>query len=171
MNTHAFFESLARRADTDTSVVATLRRSLSFDPGAFPPAFPFVEPFTRGLSERDRRTVYLAASLWASAQRRESGPPSALPSALYRVQSETGSSSIESRFVGRLDADADELVWRLRHAVALTSASGFALDWPGVLDDLLQWGAPSRHVQRRWARQFWGNPDETESGSTDNASI
>ncbi len=164
MNTHAFFEYLARRAEADTAVVSTLRRSLSFDPGMFAAAFPLVEPFARGLSERDRRTVYLAAGLWASAQRHESGPPIALATAMERVARESGSSSVESRFVALLDADSDELVWRLRHAVALTASSSIAIDWSELLNDLLHWETPARHVQRRWARMYWQHRPPREPG-------
>jgi len=164
MNTHAFFEFLARRAAADTAVVSTLRRSLSFDPGTFAAAFPMVEPFTRGLSERDRRAVYLTAGLWASAQRRESGPPIALGTAMERVARESGSSSVESRFVALLDADTDELVWRLRHAVALTASSSIAIDWPELLNDLLHWESPTRYVQKKWARMYWQHRQPGEPG-------
>jgi len=165
MNTHAFFEYLARRAEVDTSVVATLRRSLMSDPGTFAEAFPLVEPFTQGVSERERRTVYLAAGLWASAQRRESGPALPLPSAMAKLRHDTGSASTEARFVALLDADEDELVWRLRHAINLTSSAGLALDWPALLQDLLRWTAPARFVQQQWARQFWqhSRADEPET--------
>lgn len=164
MNTHAFFEFLARRAEADTAVVSTLRRSLSFDPGTFAAAFPMVEPFTRGFSERDRRTVYLTAGLWASAQRRESGSPIALAVAMDRVARESGSSSVESRFVALLDADTDELVWRLRHAVALTASSSIAIDWSDLLKDLLNWESPTRYVQRKWARMYWQHTQPHEPG-------
>ena len=164
MNTQAFFEFLARCAEADTAVVSTLRRSLSFDPGTFASAFPVVESFTRALSERDRRTVYLTAGLWASAQRRTSGPPIALAAAMERVARDSGSSSVESRFVALLDADTDEIVWRLRHAVALTSSLGLSIDWSELLNDLLHWESPTRYVQRKWARIYWQHAQPPEPG-------
>lgn len=162
MNTQAFFEYLARRAESDSAAVATLRRSLSSDVGTFAAAFPIVEPFTQAMSERDRRMVYLAAGLWSLAQRRESGSAMPLPTAMARLLQASGSASVESRFVALLDADEDELVWRLRHVLGLTAAAGLALDWPGLLKDLLHWGASSRHVQRHWARLFWKDAQTDE---------
>lgn len=155
MDCQEFFDALRRRADADSSVIATLRRSQAFEPGAFAPAFPLIESHTHGLSEASRQTVYLAAGLWATAVRRESGPGLSLPEAMARLQRDTGSKSIEARFVSLLDADPDELVWRLRHVVALAASAGLALSWPDLLQDLLNWRSPHRYVQQRWARQFW----------------
>jgi len=173
MDTRSFFEYLERRAASDTSVIATLRRAQAYDPGSYAAAFPIVEPFTRGLSERDRRTVYLVAGQWANAQRRGTGAAMSMPVALHRVQKSTASASVEARFVSLLDADADELVWRLRHVVSLVSSEGLAIDWPDLLQDLLRWGAPNRFVQQAWARRFWqeptGGPSEPASVTSESA--
>lgn len=42
MNPKAFFDAMERRAQADTSVIATLRRSLAEAPGTYAPAFPLV---------------------------------------------------------------------------------------------------------------------------------
>lgn len=162
MDTKGFFDSLGHRSETDTRVVATLRRALGEEPGAYPPAFPFVEPFTGSQGERARRLVYLAAGLWALAQRRESGAPVPLVDAVRRCAHGRDSSSIEKRFVALLESDGDELAWRLRHVVQLVASDGIAIDWPGLLKDLLAWDAPSRAVQSRWARAYWRR-DEPEA--------
>lgn len=165
MNTTQFFEALTRRAEGDTAVVANLRRSLSHDPGTFAGVFPYIEPFTQNLSAGDRRTVYLVAGLWAQAHRRESGAPLTLPAAMQRLAQSSGSNSVESRMVALLDADPDELVWRMRHAIGLTAAAGLALDWPALLADLLRWNATTRHVQQRWAREFWRHTPRDGDGA------
>jgi CRISPR system Cascade subunit CasB len=162
VDTRAFFDGLRRWAETDTSVVATLRRSLAEEPGSFAPSFPIVEPFVGHLSERARRTVYLAAGLWALAQRRESGAPVPLVEAVRRCAHGRASGSVEKRFVSLLDAEADELVWRLRHLVQLVASDGIPVDWPGLLKDLLLWNSPDRWVQQRWARTFWRQEAPTE---------
>ena len=67
-----FIEWLEGLNQKDTKVRAVLRRSLAFDPGAFPPAYPYVEPFVR--NERDewkREMHYLVAGLWAANWREE----------------------------------------------------------------------------------------------------
>src|SRR4051794_33883480 len=122
MDTRAFFAGLRRRAQTDTSVVATLRRSLGEEPGTYAPSFPLVEPLVAGQHDGSRRMVYLAAGLWALTQRRGEGDPLPLPAAMHTVASRRGSASIEQRFVALLDAEGDELVWRLRHAVQLLAS-------------------------------------------------
>ncbi|MFM8525916.1 MAG: type I-E CRISPR-associated protein Cse2/CasB [Cyanobacteriota bacterium] len=164
MNTTAFFDYLSRRAEGDNAVIASLRRSLSFDPGTDTRVFSLVEPWL-GDEPRNRRvTVYLIAGLWALSQRRTSGNAIPLAQALRR---NANSTSAELRFTRLLDADRDELQWRLRQAITLLNASGTAIDWTQLLDDLLRWDSPSRFVQIQWARQYWrqGDPEPEAAGS------
>ena len=59
----AWLESLNQR---DTKVRAVLRRSLAFDPGTHPAAYPYVEPFLAVENNSWRRSAhYLVAGLWA----------------------------------------------------------------------------------------------------------
>ena len=81
------------------------------------------------------------------------------PDAMRRVRDKQKSDSIEKRFATLLDADLDELRWRLRSALTLVASQGIALAWPDLLDDLLKWHHPNRPVQTRWARHFWGEPE------------
>ena len=153
MNTSSFFSYLERRAESDTSVVAALRRSLTRDPGTDPNVYPLVESWTAQLNNTQRQIVYLAAGLWALAARRTSTKPKPLAVATKSITSNT---STAKRFTQLLDSDSDELVWRLRQLISLLNSTGTAVDWPQLLDDLLAWNRPSRSVQTRWARQFWG---------------
>jgi CRISPR system Cascade subunit CasB len=156
MDTIAFFDYLNRRAEADTSVMAILKRSAAQDPGMFPPVYSVVEPFVGGFHEGDRRLVYLVAGLWALAARKGEGAPLSLAEAFRRLAAASeASKSIEARFVALLDADADELGWRLRHAVTLVASKGIAIDWPRLLQDLFKWQWGSRPIQRNWARIFW----------------
>lgn len=157
MNSHAFFDYLGRRAEGDTSVIANLRRSLSVDPGSDTRVFALVEPWLGDASARRRTMIYLAAGLWASSQRRTAGCAVPLAQALRAIASNR---SAEQRFTRLLDADPDELPWRLRQTIALLNSTGMAINWPELLDDLLRWEAPSRTVQTRWARQYWRQPPE-----------
>jgi CRISPR system Cascade subunit CasB len=54
-----------------------------------------------------------------------------------------------------LDADADELPWRLRQITAVLDAAAVVIDWSSLLSDLWRWNHPDRYVQVRWARHFW----------------
>ena len=158
-----FFETLEKRSESDTSVVGTLRRSLMFEPGTDARTFPLIESWTHGLNNPDdhRGTVYLAAGLWAQVVRQGQGKPVPFPQAMVSVRRRTKSDSIEKRFTTLLDADADELRWRLRFALTLIASQNIALNWPQLLNDMLQWHYSHRPVQTRWARIFWGQPQES----------
>ena len=164
-----FFAALEERSKSDTSVRATLRRSLMFEPGTDARTFPLIEK--KWIGQRDefkRRTIYLVAGLWAQGSRQEKdksisqkqGKPVSLPEAMRRVCDKEKSGSIEKRFTALLDADADELRWRLRSAVTLVASQRIVLDWPGLLDDMLMWHDSNPSVQIRWARSFWRQPPE-----------
>ncbi|MCY4235882.1 MAG: type I-E CRISPR-associated protein Cse2/CasB [Cyanobacteria bacterium MAG CAR2_bin_4] len=156
----SFFDHLQKRSESDSSAVGTLRRSLMFDPGTDSRAFPLVEHWTNGKTPRDRGTIYLAAGLWAQVVRRQGqGKPMLFPDAMRRVRDKHKSDSIEKRFATLLDADPDELRWRLRSALTLVASQGTALAWPDLLDDMLKWHYSDRRVQTQWARHFWGEPE------------
>ena len=53
-----FIEWLEGLNQKDTKVRAVLRRSLAFNPGAFPPAYPYVEPFVRNESDEWKREMH-----------------------------------------------------------------------------------------------------------------
>jgi CRISPR system Cascade subunit CasB len=160
MDTTTFFNRLGYDSDQSLAVVSILRRSLSFEPGQYISAFPVVEPYLYDLSESRRKVAYLAAGLWATAQRRTSGSAMPLAEAFRRVadkrrgESNTAS-SVDKRFITLLDSDIDELPHRLRQVVSLINAEQTVIDWPALLTDLFAWNAESRHVQRHWARLYW----------------
>ena len=169
-----FFEILHNRAVGDTAVIASLRRSAAYDPGLFPGVYPYVEPFVQHLSEWRRTATYLVAANWALAQRmgrhesdRNPSEALSLPKALRMLQAKSESSkTIEARFKALLDADIDELPWRLRHLTSQLAAAGVAIDWPDLLKDLRHWPDPQRKVQIRWARQFWAPSEGSQQGES-----
>lgn len=174
MNEVEFFKQLLENAKKDTAVVASLRRSAAYDPGLYPPVFRYVEPYIHNLSEWRRTATYLAAAYWALSIRMgrdvvmDNTLPEAhsLPKALRVLQSRSADTTktIESRFQALLDADSDELQWRLRHLTSQLSAAGIAIDWPSLLKDLRDWLHPQRRVQVHWARQFWSASEASSKG-------
>lgn len=150
-----FIEWLEKLNERDTKVRATLRRSLSFDPGAFPSAYPYVEPFLKGEDIPWRRKVhYLVAGLWAQHRGDRVTEGRSMGSACAaHAASRRGSDSTERRFIALLDADRDQLPHRLRQMVGLLR--DFSLDWDSLLSDLLGWTVPEKPVQNRWARDFY----------------
>lgn len=162
-----WLEDLNKR---DSRLRAVLRRSLAFDPCAFPAAYPYVEPFLKAEDSHWRRQVhYLVAALWATHWKSgRTGAPLTIGKAVAQHQLVSGSASTERRFIALLDADADELPYRLRQMVALLKDQ--AIDFDALLVDLLRWHAPDKRVQNQWARQFYRTlqkdtdlPEESET--------
>lgn len=62
----------------------------------------------------------------------------------------------ERRVIALLNCHKDDLDEHLRHAVSLLRADEKPIDWRQLLSDLRGWSDEDRHVQRAWARAFWG---------------
>ncbi|MCM2329956.1 MAG: type I-E CRISPR-associated protein Cse2/CasB [Pseudomonas sagittaria] len=141
--------------ERDSRVRAVLRRSLAFDTGAFPAAYLYVEPFLKDEDSHWRRQVhYLVGALWATHWKAvRTGTALPIGKAVAQHQMASGSASTERRFIALLDADADELPYRLRQMVALLKDQ--AIDFDALLADLLRWHAPNKRIQNLWARQFY----------------
>jgi CRISPR system Cascade subunit CasB len=153
--------------EKDTKVRAVLRRSLAFDPGAYVPAYPYVEPF---LNDEDnpwkRKIFYLVAGLWASHWREgQIGAAMPIGEACAIFESEKRkhlnkndrqkSSSTEKRFITLLDSDRDQLSHRLRQMVALLNDQ--AIDFESMINGLLYWNDDQKRTQHSWARDFYRN--------------
>jgi CRISPR system Cascade subunit CasB len=160
---NGFIEWLERLNEKDTKVRAVLRRSLAFDPGVFPPAYPFVEPFVTDEENSWRRQMfYLVAGLWASHWREgRIGAPMPIGKACAAYQTKSVSASTERRFINLLDADSDQLPHRLRQMIALLKEQ--AVDFDDLLKKLLYWNDERKRTQNSWARDFYRNMNhETE---------
>ena len=152
-----FIEWLEGLNQKDTKVRAVLRRSLAFDPGAFVPAYPYVEPFVKDESNSWRREMhYLVAGLWA-AHWREGRLDSRMTigRACAAHQAISGSPSTERRFITLLDSDGDQLPHHLRQMVALLKEQ--PIDFDALLTGLLYWNEDRKHTQNGWAKDFYRN--------------
>lgn len=163
-----FIEWLEDLNAKDAKVRAVLRRSLAFDPGAFVPAYPYVEPFVKDENKSFRREMhYLVAGLWAAHWREgRTGIPMPIGRACATHQATSGSTSTERRFINLLDADRDQLPHRLRQMVALLKEQ--AIDFHALLNGLLYWNDEQKRTQNTWARDFYRNlnhESETEPTS------
>lgn len=159
-----FIEWLEKLSEQDTKVRAVLRRSLAFDPGAYVPTYPYVEPFLKGDDNQWRRVVfYLVAGLWAAHWREGArGVPMSLGRACAAYQAASGSTSTERRFITLLDADQDQVPHRLRQLIALLKDQ--ELDFDDLLQKLLYWNHDQNRSQTDWAREFYRNLNiETEA--------
>ncbi len=155
-----FIEWLEKLNEKDTKVRAVLRRSLAFKPGAYPSAYPYVEPFFKGEGSSWRREAhYLVAGLWAAHWREGSrGQPTSLAKACASHWKVSGSTSTERRFIALLDSDQDQLPHRLRQMVALLKDQ--AIDFDVLLTGLLYWSDEHKRTQNAWARDFYQDIDD-----------
>ena len=146
---------------------AALRRSLAFPPGAYPKAMPYVEPFIREVDRKrneqeahyleEREAYYLVAALYAL---KDGAHQEGRTLARALREKARKSDSVEKRFLALLDADRDQIAFRLRQAVALVEGG---LDFAQLLDDLVEWfDFKGLRVRARWAREFYGTEASEE---------
>jgi len=170
------------RQKSEPADLARLRRGRA-DPGQ--QVVPVVEGFLgRIQNEREdrweRTCYYLVAGLWASSvswsdlkvrsqaeeeeepAQAEEGPVEAgyrrtLGHAMAQLYLARGQSpSIEGRFVALLDANEEELPYRIRQMVRLLKTEdGIRIHWAELLRDLLAWNRERKPVQQKWARAFY----------------
>lgn len=142
--------------------LAELRRSLAFEAGNYPRVYRIVQEFTKHASGRfEEDMFYFVAGLFALVERPTPDKP--IPhletrnlglsiAELFVVRRK--SKSIEDRFIALLDADTDQLQYRLRQMVALLKDTA-PIDWSELLRDLKYWNTESKTTQRRWAKSFY----------------
>jgi CRISPR system Cascade subunit CasB len=171
------------RGRSEPGDLARMRRTLG-DPGL--EVIPVVEGFIgRIQAEREnsweRMMFYLVAGLWASTvssselkqfhqepeeESEITEPDENKIKAGYRRKlghtiaqlylSRDQSTSIEQRFIALLDADEEQLPYRMRQMVQLLKAEkGIRIYWIDLLHDLLAWNREGKYVQQIWAKAFY----------------
>lgn len=187
----AFMQYLRRRSEP--ADLAQMRRAIA-DPGI--EVVPVVEGFLGRIQDEredrwERICYYLVAGLWATtvssseleqfrknpeeepevSQSEESdaskGYRRTLGHAIAQLYLERDQAkSIEQCFIALLDADEEQLPYRIRQMVQLLKAEeGIRIYWSELLRDLLAWKREHRPVQRKWARAFYRTvAKETQEG-------
>ena len=163
MSDHAqsFIAHLIDLKADDRGALAHLRHSLSFDPGGYPRAYPYVERYVgpdRHAEDPWRKAMYLAAGLFALHPIHQADVSFA--AALGKIARQRESTSIEQRFVALLGAEPESLPNPLRQAVSLLAADAQGYDYARLLDDLGRWLDPWNleardRLRQRWARDFY----------------
>ncbi len=180
----AFVRHLRRRSEP--ADLARMRRALG-DPGA--EVIPVVEGFLARIQDEredrwERICYYLVSGLWATTvssselkhfrqqPEEEPAPAEEKPvkagyrrtlghavAELYLARNQ--SQSIEQRFIALLDADEEQLPYRMRQMVQLLKGQeGIPIYWSELLRDLLAWKREHRPVQQKWARAFYRTVSE-----------
>lgn len=171
MSEHAgrFVEHLVALRERDPGAMATLRRSLAFEPGTYPKAFPFVERFVgadRPALDSWRLALYVVAGLFA---RHPQQGHLSFAAAFGELMRKRESDSIEHRFIALLEADTGNVPYYLRQAVSLLASEQIGVDYVRLLNDLAVWMNPHADldwIRQRWARDFYRLADRTGSPAT-----
>lgn len=110
-------------------------------------------PPSEDWTERDIEWACCVASLFAMHRGSSADHFAVAYRKLWQRRGET--QSVVRRFTSLIDADESDLGTHLRHAASLLKAEDIALDWGGLLFDVVRWNDPGRRVQRKWNRDFW----------------
>jgi CRISPR system Cascade subunit CasB len=113
----------------------------------------FFSLLPNGVQEKQEETYFLTATLFPLAEGNGSGD---LGMSLRRARSEKNAKGLDRRVQALLDADEAQLPYRLRRAIFLLRSNRVRVNWARLLQDLLQWNAASRFIQRQWARSYFG---------------
>ncbi|MEM9665503.1 MAG: type I-E CRISPR-associated protein Cse2/CasB [Bacteroidota bacterium] len=152
--------SLHRKAENghgpSRAILARLRRTLTGRTLSFDGMREIGDILSAEIHESQLETYLLIAALFAhnpSAVSSGSSLGGTLRS--LRGQLSAGAESLDRRFSAVLDAQAEELPYRLRQLNQLLKSKNVSPNYFRLLDDLLYWDHPSRFVQRRWAKEYW----------------
>lgn len=160
-----YLKKLAIRQDR--AALAHLRRGLARKPGETMEMYPYIGRFINEKTNNSHdRAVFLTSALFADYSDASQNIGN-LGRSVRQLSNETGSDSVQRRFVALLDAEADDLHFYLRQMIGLLKANSIAVNWNRLFEDIRDWGRPSRKVQREWARSFWGSADTNKEHQSD----
>lgn len=167
---HPLIARLVQLKDRDDrGALAALRRGLGKPPGTVPEMFPYVEPFipVNGYA-RHVDAAYLVASLFglhpvhgAPSEDARSRQQRGFGASLARIRLREGTTDeddgVARRFGALLNCDHEGLPTHLRHLMKLLDSRSrdAPIDYTQLYDDITDWEAPDRFVQRNWAAGFW----------------
>lgn len=111
----------------------------------------------------DHERYFLIATLFPLAA---NGNPRDLGATLRRARTPTNRRGLDRRVEILLDADEEQLRFRLRQAVRFARSNRVAVNWTALLRDVLRWERPGRYVQRQWAQSYFGAPQPRNAPSS-----
>lgn len=100
-------------------------------------------------------TYFLVATLFPFVENRSNNV--GFGRALRHIVTETNRNGLDRRFVALLDADEQQLPYRLRQLVMRFKGPERTIDWGLLLYDLTRWHHPERYIHLRWARDYFTN--------------
>ena len=148
----------AERGDgTARARLARLRRTLTGRTLTYNGLSEVGDQLPPDLRDPELDTYLLVAALFALNPSVSAGANESFGATLKKLRRElsAGAESLDRRFGALLDADTEELPYRLRQLSQQLKSRGLAPNYYRLLDDLLKWDLPSRSIQRNWARDYW----------------
>lgn len=106
-----------------------------------------------GVPEHEHERYFMIATLYPLASTSDDRNMGAT---LRRARTETNQAGLDRRFTALLDADADQLRFRLRQLIRLAESHRVGVNWAQLLQDLRWWDHPDRRVQKKWAMAYFG---------------
>lgn len=157
-----YLYGLAKRAEegdgTARGQLARLRRTLTGRSLSFAGLQEVGDALPSNLSALQLDTYLLVAALFAmnpSTQHDSSLGSLGQSLRRHRRDLSAGAESLDRRVTALLDADRDDLPYRLRQVMQQLSTSNHSANYYRLLEDLLRWDHPKRTVQRQWAKHYW----------------
>ncbi len=114
----------------------------------------FFRILPRNIPRYQEDTYFLVATLFPLA---EGGGEGNLGHTLHRAQDKKYAQGLDRRVEVLLDADREQLPFRLRQAIRFLYSKRVPVNWPHLLRDLLAWDSPKRWVQESWARDYFAS--------------
>jgi CRISPR system Cascade subunit CasB len=105
-----------------------------------------------GVPGSQEETYFAVATLYPLADGDGNGD---LGAALRRARNTANGKGLDRRLETLLDADESQLGFRLRQAIHYLQSQRVRLNWPRLLDDLVQWRRADRKIQRQWAHSYF----------------
>ncbi len=167
--------AVQRKRKEDRGSLARLRRAAGgglaeADPQTWRLFYQLAE--AAGVPAWAEEDYFLVATLFPFAPARATGNLGAclrrMRDASRALVDDRGNHPLDRQVIALLDADRDELAFRLRQLILRLEQAGVSVDWRRLLPDLQDWSSPDRSVQKRWAHSYWrGESPASNTTNTD----
>jgi len=114
----------------------------------------FYRLLPEGIPAYLHETFFLVATLFPMIEGTETG---SFASAMNKARKKDNQKGLDKRFEILLDADSEQIAFRLRQAIHYLASQNGRMHWETLLDDLSHWDHPERYIQQKWAREYFGN--------------